>query len=120
MQERAAPRFDERMKTALLPARHLGRPHQCSPGADGTGYNRIEGCHATVAPCEFGPSQLWRQNRISASTPTPPRSRWWERIDLGTHRRPLGIDVDPKTGNLLMTTELPSTLLMVDRARGRW
>ena len=39
-------------------------------------------------------------------------------IDLGKYRRPHGIDVDPKTGNLLVTTELPSMLLMVDpRAR---
>ena len=39
-------------------------------------------------------------------------------IDLGKFRRPHGIDVDPKTGNLLVTTELPSMLLMVDpRAR---
>ena len=39
-------------------------------------------------------------------------------IDLGKYRRPHGIDVDPKTGNLLVTTELPSMLLLVDpRAR---
>jgi YVTN family beta-propeller protein len=35
-------------------------------------------------------------------------------IDLGKYRRPHGIDVDPKTGNLLVTTELPSMLLMID------
>jgi YVTN family beta-propeller protein len=39
-------------------------------------------------------------------------------IDLGKYRRPHGIDMDPKTGNLLVTTELPSMLLMVD-PRGR-
>ena len=39
-------------------------------------------------------------------------------IDLGKYRRPHGIDVDPKTGKLLVTTELPSMLLMIDpRAR---
>ncbi len=39
-------------------------------------------------------------------------------IDLGAHRRPHGIDADPKTGDLLVTTELPSMLLRVDpRAR---
>ena len=39
-------------------------------------------------------------------------------IDLGKYRRPHGIDVDPKTGDLLVTTELPSMLLLVDpRAR---
>jgi YVTN family beta-propeller protein len=39
-------------------------------------------------------------------------------IDLGKYRRPHGIDTDPKTGNLLVTTELPSMLLLVDpRAR---
>ena len=39
-------------------------------------------------------------------------------IDLGKYRRPHGIDVDSKTGNLLVTTELPSMLLLVDpRAR---
>lgn len=35
-------------------------------------------------------------------------------IDLGAHRRPHGIAVVPATGNLLVTTELPSALLMVD------
>jgi len=35
-------------------------------------------------------------------------------IDLGKYRRPHGIDVDPMTGNLLVTTELPSMLLMID------
>jgi YVTN family beta-propeller protein len=40
------------------------------------------------------------------------------KIDLGRYRRPHGIDVIPTTGNLLVTTELPSMLLMVDpRAR---
>ncbi len=39
-------------------------------------------------------------------------------IDLGAHRRPHGIDVDPRTGDLLVTTELPSMLLLADpRAR---
>jgi YVTN family beta-propeller protein len=35
-------------------------------------------------------------------------------IDLGAHRRPHGIDFDPATGHLLVTTELPSALLIVD------
>jgi YVTN family beta-propeller protein len=35
-------------------------------------------------------------------------------ISLGNYRRPHGIDFDPKTGNLLVTTELPSMLLVVD------
>ena len=35
-------------------------------------------------------------------------------IDLGKYRRPHGIDVDPKNGNLLVTTELPSMLLRID------
>ena len=35
-------------------------------------------------------------------------------IDLGEYRRPHGIDVDRSTGNLLVTTELPSALLLVD------
>ncbi|MEP6716843.1 MAG: YncE family protein [Terriglobia bacterium] len=39
-------------------------------------------------------------------------------IDLGKYRRPHGIDVDTATGNLLVTTEFPSMLLVVDpRAR---
>src|ERR1017187_6007917 len=41
-------------------------------------------------------------------------------IDLGKYRRPHGIDVYPKTGKLLVTTELPSMLLMIDpRAQNR-
>ncbi len=35
-------------------------------------------------------------------------------IDLGKYRRPHGIDVDRKTGRLLVTTELPSALLLID------
>lgn len=35
-------------------------------------------------------------------------------IDLGVYRRPHGIDIDPVTGNLLVTTEKPSMLLLVD------
>ena len=35
-------------------------------------------------------------------------------IDLGTHRRPHGIVVDPKTGYVLATTEKPNGLIVVD------
>ncbi len=35
-------------------------------------------------------------------------------IDLGEHRRPHGIDFDPATGHVLVTTELPSALLVLD------
>src|ERR1700676_4203786 len=35
-------------------------------------------------------------------------------IDLGTSRRPHGIDVDPKTGHIVATTENPSGLVLVD------
>jgi DNA-binding beta-propeller fold protein YncE len=35
-------------------------------------------------------------------------------IDLGTYRRPHGITVDPKTGHILVTTEKPNALLIVD------
>ena len=35
-------------------------------------------------------------------------------IDLGKYHRPHGIDMDPGTGNLLVTTERPSMLLMID------
>jgi YVTN family beta-propeller protein len=35
-------------------------------------------------------------------------------IPLGDFHRPHGIDVDPKTGRLLITTELPDRLLLVD------
>ncbi len=38
-------------------------------------------------------------------------------IDLGPHRRPHGIDFDPSTGHVLVTTELPSKLLILDPAR---
>ncbi|MES1260351.1 MAG: hypothetical protein ABUS49_01350, partial [Acidobacteriota bacterium] len=37
-------------------------------------------------------------------------------VDLGGHRRPHGIDFDPATGHVLVTTELPSALLIVDPA----
>ena len=35
-------------------------------------------------------------------------------IDLGSNRRPHGIDLDPKTGRLVATTENPSGLVLVD------
>src|ERR1043166_9005276 len=35
-------------------------------------------------------------------------------ISLGNFRRPHGIDLDDKTGNVLVTTELPDQLLIVD------
>jgi YVTN family beta-propeller protein len=35
-------------------------------------------------------------------------------IDLGSSRRPHGIDLDPKTGRLVATTENPSGLVLVD------
>ena len=35
-------------------------------------------------------------------------------IDLGAHRRPHGIDFDPSTGHVLVTTELPSALVILD------
>jgi 40-residue YVTN family beta-propeller repeat len=35
-------------------------------------------------------------------------------IDLGTNRRPHGIDLDPTTGHLVATTENPSGLVLVD------
>ncbi|HVW87276.1 MAG TPA: hypothetical protein VHB50_21465 [Bryobacteraceae bacterium] len=38
-------------------------------------------------------------------------------IDLGGHRRPHGIDFDPSTGHVLVTTELPSALLILDPAK---
>lgn len=37
-------------------------------------------------------------------------------ISLGSYRRPHGMDVDPRTGRLLVTTENPSGLLLVDPA----
>ncbi len=43
-----------------------------------------------------------------------PRERKIGAIDLGPHRRPHGIDFDPSTGHVLVTTELPSALLILD------
>jgi YVTN family beta-propeller protein len=40
-------------------------------------------------------------------------------VDLGPHRRPHGIDFDSATGHVLVTTELPSALLIVDPAQLR-
>lgn len=37
-------------------------------------------------------------------------------IDLGSYRRPHGVTVDPKTGHILVTTEKPSALLVIDPA----
>lgn len=35
-------------------------------------------------------------------------------VDLGNYRRPHGIDIDPKTGHVLVSTELPDQLLIID------
>lgn len=40
-------------------------------------------------------------------------------VDLGEHRRPHGIDFDASTGHVLVTTELPSALLILDPAQRR-
>lgn len=40
-------------------------------------------------------------------------------IDLGEYHRPHGIDLDPKTGNLVVTIENPSGLLLVDPVKRR-
>jgi YVTN family beta-propeller protein len=40
-------------------------------------------------------------------------------VDLGSHRRPHGIDFDPATGHVLVTTELPSALLIIDPGQRR-
>ena len=37
-------------------------------------------------------------------------------IDLGNNRRPHGMDVDPRSGRLVVTVENPSGLLLVDPA----
>ena len=39
-------------------------------------------------------------------------------VDLGNYRRPHGLDLDPKTGHIVVTIENPDGLLLVDsRAR---
>jgi YVTN family beta-propeller protein len=38
-------------------------------------------------------------------------------VDLGAHRRPHGIDFDAATGHVLVTTERPSALLVIDPAK---
>ncbi len=40
-------------------------------------------------------------------------------ISLGKFHRPHGIDLDPATGRLAVTTELPDRLLLLDPVRGR-
>lgn len=40
-------------------------------------------------------------------------------ISLGEFRRPHGIDIDPNTGRLAVTTELPDRLLVIDSATRR-
>ena len=40
-------------------------------------------------------------------------------IPLGDYRRPHGIDLDPKTGRVLVSCELPDQLLVLDPGRRR-
>ncbi|MEO8129991.1 MAG: beta-propeller fold lactonase family protein [Bryobacteraceae bacterium] len=46
-----------------------------------------------------------------------PARRRFAVISLGEYRRPHGIDMDPATGNLAVTTELPDQLVLIDPAR---
>src|SRR5882762_11646887 len=37
-------------------------------------------------------------------------------IDLGNYRRPHGLDLDPRTGRMVVTVENPDGLLLIDQA----
>ncbi len=104
-------------------------------GASSLGFYTHEGAHLTSVPVGLHPHEMVRSldgryvyttdngtmrieqageggNTVSI-VDLEARSRLGE-ISLGHYRRPHGIDLDPKTGLLYVSTELPDRLLVVD------
>jgi YVTN family beta-propeller protein len=101
--------FFDRGGKILMEVKIGGHPHEMTFSPDGRYLYTTDN------------GMLWmtdtgqRSNTVSIDTRT--RSLVGT-IDLDKYRRPHGIDVDPKIGKLVVTTELPSMLLMIDpRAR---
>ena len=86
-----------------------GHPHEMAVSADGRyGFTSDNGVMLMTEKTQGGNSvtMVDLQGRKKVAT-----------IDLGAHRRPHGIDFDPATGHVLVTTELPSALLIIDPAK---
>lgn len=86
-----------------------GHPHELAISADGRyGFTTDNGVMLMTEKTEGGNSitmvDLKQRTKVAA-------------IDLGKYRRPHGIDFDPASGHVLVTTELPSALLVVDPAK---
>ena len=83
-----------------------GHPHEMAVSADGRyGFTSDNGVMLMTEKTAGGNSvtmvDLRERKKITS-------------IDLGANRRPHGIDFDPATGHVLVTTELPSALLILD------
>ena len=86
-----------------------GHPHEMAVSSDGRyGFTTDNGVLLMTEKTDGGNTvtmvDLKARKKVAA-------------IDLGPHRRPHGIDFDPATGHVLVTTELPSKLLILDPAK---
>lgn len=83
-----------------------GHPHEMAVSVDGRyGFTSDNGVMLMTEKTEGGNSvtmvDLQARKKVVS-------------IDLGPNRRPHGIDFDPATGHVMVTTELPSALLILD------
>ena len=83
-----------------------GHPHELAVSPDGRyGFTTDNGVMLMTEKTDGGNTvtmvDLRERRKVAA-------------IDLGAHRRPHGIDFDPATGHVLVTTELPAALLILD------
>ena len=86
-----------------------GHPHEMAVSADGRyGFTSDNGVMIMTEKTEGGNSVTMVDLRARKKVAS---------IDLGANRRPHGIDFDPATGHVLVTTELPSALLIVDQEK---
>src|SRR4051812_24918260 len=86
-----------------------GHPHELAVSADGRyGFTTDNGVMIMTEKTQGGNTvtmiDLKARKKVAA-------------IDLGAHRRPHGIDFETATGHVLVTTELPSALLILDPAK---
>jgi YVTN family beta-propeller protein len=83
-----------------------GHPHEMAVSGDGRyGFTTDNGVMLMTEKTEGGNSVTMVDLKARKKVAT---------IDLGANRRPHGIDFDTATGHVLVTTELPSALLILD------
>ena len=101
--------FYDSTGTLVIEATVGGHPHEMAFSSDGRYlFTSDNGVMIMTEKTEGGNSVSIVDLKTHLKTAT---------IDLGKHRRPHGIDFDPATGHVLVTTEFPSALLLLDPAK---